>query len=58
MPNYRINIFRAKKLINKGDIRIKDGNLVVNRQGQALFRLNKNIIIIKEPCIYAFLVVT
>ena len=48
----------ARKLISKGNIYIKDGNLVVNRQGQALFRLNKNIIIIKEPRTYVFLVMT
>jgi hypothetical protein len=47
LPNCGINIFGAKKLLGKGDIRIEDGNLVVNREGLGIFRFNENIIIIK-----------
>jgi hypothetical protein len=58
LPNYRINIFGARKLLGRGEIRIKDQNLVVNRQGLGLFRFDKNMMIIKEPKTYAFLAVS
>ena len=45
--NYNINIFKAKKLLGRSDIRIKDKNLVVSQEGLGIFRFNKNIIIIK-----------
>jgi hypothetical protein len=47
LSNYSINIFEAKKPLGKGDIRIKDKNLVINQKGLSIFRFNKNIIIIK-----------
>ena len=52
--NGGINIFRAKKLLGKSHIQIKDKNLVVNKEGLSIFRFNKNIIITKAPCIYIF----
>jgi hypothetical protein len=45
--NYSINIFRAKKLLSRSDIKIKDKNLIINQKGLGIFRFNKNIIIIK-----------
>jgi hypothetical protein len=53
-----INIFEARKLLSKGDIRIKDKNLIISQKGFSIFRFNKNIIIIKISYIYAFPVVT
>jgi hypothetical protein len=45
--NCGINIFGARKLLGRGDIRIKDGNLVVNQEGLGIFRFDENIIIIE-----------
>ena len=56
--NYSINVFRARKLLARGNIQIKDRNLVANKKGLSIFRFNKNIIIIKVPRIYIFLTVT
>ena len=55
LPNCGINIFGARNLLERGKIRIKDKNLVVNCQGLRLFRFDKNMIIIKKPKTYAFL---
>jgi hypothetical protein len=56
--NCGINIFEARKLLGRGDIRIKDENLIISREGLGIFRFDENIMIIKASCIYAFLVVT
>jgi hypothetical protein len=56
--NYNINIFRAKKLLDKSNIRIEDRNLIINQEGLSIFRFNKNIIIIKASRTYAFFAVT
>jgi hypothetical protein len=56
--NCGINIFKAKKLLDKGNIRIKDKNLIINREGLNIFRFDKNIIIIKASQTYAFFTVT
>ena len=56
--NCNINIFKAKKLLNRGDIQIKNKNLIVNKKGLSIFQFNKNILIIKVLCIYIFLIVT
>jgi hypothetical protein len=45
--NCGINIFEVKKLLGRGDIKIKDKNLIINQKGLSIFRFNKNIIIIK-----------
>jgi hypothetical protein len=58
LPNYSINIFGAKKLLSKDDIRIKDKNLIISQKGFSIFRFDKNIIIIKTSRTYAFLIVT
>jgi hypothetical protein len=58
LPNCDINIFGARKLLGRGDIRIKDKNLVISQEGLSIFRFDKNIIIIKASRTYAFLVVT
>jgi hypothetical protein len=58
LPNCGINIFGARKLLGRGDIRIKDENLVISREGLGIFRFDENIIIIKASRTYAFLVVT
>ena len=42
--NCSINTFGARKLLGRGDIRIEDGNLVVNKEGLSIFRFNKNIL--------------
>jgi hypothetical protein len=45
--NYDINIFKAKKLLSRSNIKIKDKNLIINQKGLSIFRFNKNIIIIE-----------
>ena len=35
--NYSINMFRAKKLLNRGNIYIKNKNLIVNKEGLSIF---------------------
>jgi hypothetical protein len=45
LPNCKINTFRARGLLGRGNIRIKDRNLVVNKEGLSIFQFNKNIII-------------
>ena len=52
--NCGINIFGAKKLLDKSYIQIKIKNLMVNKEGLSIFRFNKNIIIIKIFYIYTF----
>ena len=52
LPNCSINIFRARKLLSRGNIPIKDKNLIVNKEGLSIFQFNKDIIIIKAPHIY------
>ena len=47
--NCSINTFGARKLLGRGDIRIEDRNLVVNKEGLNIFRFNKNMIIIEAP---------
>ena len=56
--DYNINIFGAKKLLSKGDIQIKNKNLVVNKEGFRIFQFDENIIIIKAPHIYTFSAIT
>jgi hypothetical protein len=58
LPNCGINIFGARKLLGRGDIRIKDENLVISREGLGIFRFDKNMIIIKASRTYAFFAVT
>jgi hypothetical protein len=56
--NCGINIFEARKLLGRGDIRIKDENLIISREGLSIFRFDENMIIIKASCTYAFPAVT
>ena len=49
LPNCKVNTFRARKLLNRGNIQIKNRNLIVNKEGLSIFQFNKNIIIIKAP---------
>jgi hypothetical protein len=56
--NCGINIFGARKLLGRGDIRIKDRNLVINREGLGIFRFDKNMMIIEASRTYAFPAVT
>ena len=58
LPNCGINIFGARKLLSRGDIWIKDKNLIVNKEGLSIFRFNENIMIIKVPYKYTFPTVT
>ena len=55
--NCGINIFRARKLLGRGNIQIKDKNLIVNKKGLSIFQFNKNIMIIEVPRKYAFPIV-
>ena len=48
LPNLPVNIFGARKLLGRGDIRI-EGNHVISRQGKYLFQFDKNLMIIEEP---------
>jgi hypothetical protein len=56
--NCGINIFRARKLLGRGDIRIKDKNLVISQESLGIFRFDENIIIIEVSRTYAFPAVT
>ena len=58
LPNCGINIFKAKKLLGKSNIQIKDKKFIINKEGLSIFQFNKNIIIIKVFRIYAFPAVT
>jgi hypothetical protein len=58
LPNCGINIFGARKLLGRSNIRIKDKNLVISQKGLGIFRFDKNIIIIEASRTYAFSAVT
>ena len=45
--NYSINIFKVRKLLNRGEIQIKNGNLIINKEGFSIFQFKKNIVIIE-----------
>ena len=49
LPDCKVNTFGARKLLGRGDIQIKNKNLVVNKKGLGIFQFNKNIIIIEAP---------
>ena len=53
-----MNIFRARKLLGKGELHIMDENLVVNKKGILMFRFNENMMIIKASRTYAFPTIT
>ena len=48
-PDCKVNTFRARKLLGRGNIRIKNGNLVINKEGLSIFRFDKNMMIIEAP---------
>ena len=47
LPNVPVNIFGARKLMGKGNIKVK-GNSVFKRDRQFLFKFDENLMIIEE----------